>query len=108
MAQFFIQDGWALGLQHVLVTAGYILSTSKIKTDKSHWVAYDKGARHSDLSFCINPNPSPHAPTTPYRYTTICGDIMITPPVLPSDFTISDDMIESVTAADELHLQTRE
>ena len=107
MAHNFIRDGWALGLQQVTATTGYILPTSKIETEKPHLVACDKGAIPFDLSFDIDPNPSPRAPI-PCMYTTIGSNVMITPPVPPSDFTTSDDVIESVTATSESHLQTRE
>jgi len=94
-------------LQQVIATAEYILPTSKIEIEKPHLVVCDKGARPFDLSFDIDPNPSPHAPA-PCTYTTIGSNVMITPPVPPSNFTTSDDVIESVTAASEPHLQTRE
>jgi len=107
MAHNFIRDGWATGLQPVVATAGYILPTSKLETEKPNLVPCDKGARPFDLSFDIDPHPSATAPVH-CPFSTIGGDITITPPVPLSDFSTSDDVIESVAAAAETHLQTRE
>ena len=107
MAHNFIRDGWAASLQPVVATVGYILPTSKLETEKPHLVPCDKGARPFNLSFDIDPHPSPTAPIL-CPFSTIGGDVTITPPVPPSDFTTSGDVIESIMAAAKLHLQTHE
>ena len=91
----------------MVATAGYILPISKPKTEKPHLVPCDKGAQPFYLSFDIDPHPSPTMPIH-CPFSTIGGNITITPPVPPSDFTTSDDVVESIAAAAETHLQTRE
>ena len=72
-----------------IATVGYIIQTSKIETEILHVAVCDKGARPIDLSFDIDPDPFPSAPE-PCLYVVIGGNITFTPPVLPSDFMISD------------------
>ena len=91
----------------MVATAGYILPTSKLETEKPHLVPRDKAAQLFDLSFGIDHH---HFSTAPIlcTFSTIGGNVTITPPVSPSDSTTSDGVIESITAAAKSHIPTRE
>ena len=107
MAHHYIRDGWALALQRVLASAGYIRPTAKLETEKPHLIDCDPGASPLDLSFNIDPSPSPAAPAT-CEYICVGGDVTITPPVLNFNFSQSANVIESVTAAADTQLQKKE
>ena len=79
MAHHFIRDRCALALQRVLASAGYILQTAKLETERTHLIDCDLGANPLDLSFNINPSPSPVAPAS-CDYDFVGGDVTITPP----------------------------
>ena len=107
MAHHFIWDGWALTLQRVLASAGYILPSAKLETEKPHLIDCDLGAAPLDLSFNINLSPSPAAPAA-CEYICVSGDVTITPPVVNFNFSQSANVIESVTAAADTQLQKKE
>ena len=104
MAHHFIYNGWALALQRVIATAGYILPAAKLKTEMHHLLYYNLGANPLDLSFNIVLRPSPAAPAT-CEYACIGGNITITPLVEPFDISGSVNIIESITTAADEHLQ---
>ena len=79
MAHHFIRDGWALALQRVLASAGYILPTAKLETEKPHLIDCDLGANPLDLSFNVDPSPLPAAPD-PCECSCFGGNVTITPP----------------------------
>ena len=108
MAHNFIRDGVALALQPILATAGYILPTAKVEVEKPHLVQNHPGVKPLDLSFDVDPMHSPDAPST-CPFDTVGWDVTIVPPVPPSPVSGPlVDVIESVTAAAEQHLQSRE
>ena len=103
MAHNFIRDSLARDLQRPLATAGYILPTAKLQTEKPYIIASDKGARPLDVSFDLDPTITAEAACCPY--STCGGDVTIVRPVPPSDLSSSEDVIDTVTAAAEQHLQ---
>ena len=105
MAHNFIRDGWAACLQMLLATAGHILPTSSLDTEKPNLVSDSSTFPPLDLSFDPDPNPSPHAPTR-CPYPTVGADITIAPPPPSVDFSESVNVCETVTAAAEKHLQS--
>ena len=106
MAHNFIRDGWASCLQSLLATAGYILPTSTLETETPNLVS-DSSTFPLDISFNPDPSPSPFSPP-PCPYPIVGADITIAPPPPASDFSESVDVCETVTAAAEKHLQTKE
>ena len=104
----YIWDGWAINFQQVLVSAGYILPASKLETEKPHLIDCDlAGAKQLDLSFKIDPSPSPSA-SAPSDYTCVGGDVTIAPPVKYFDFSKYVNVIDSVMAAANTQLQKME
>ena len=103
MAHNFIRDSLARDLQQPLATAGFILPSAKLQTEKPYIIASDKGARPLDVSFDIDPTITAEAAFCPY--STCGGDVTIVRPVPPSDLATTEDVIETVTAAAEEHLQ---
>ena len=67
----------------------------------------DLGANQLDLSVAIDPSPLPAAHAT-CEYACIVGNVTITPHVEPSDTSGSVNVIVSVTAAANEHLQKKE
>ena len=106
MTHHFIRDGWAVALQRVIALAGYILATAKLKTEKPSLLQCDPGAKSLDFSFDIDPVPSPDSPAV-YEYACVGGDITTTSPIqsLPPP---PGNVIETVTAAADAHLQVME
>ena len=78
MAHHFIWDGWTLALQRMLASAGYILPTAKLETENPHLIDCNLGANPLDLSFNIDPSPSPAASAT-CEYACVGGNVTITP-----------------------------
>ena len=74
-----IVDGWADTLQAPLATAGYIMPTTKLDTERPNLVKCPPGIRPLDLSFDVDTNIS-----KPNRvscdYPTIGGNVNIAPP----------------------------
>ena len=91
----------------MLASAGYIRPTAKLETEKPHLIDCDLGATPLDLSFNVDPSPSPAAPAA-CEYICVGGDVTITPPVLNFNFSQSANVIESVTAAADTQLQKKE
>ena len=80
VAHHYIHDGWAVALQRVIALAGYILPTAKLETEKPSLLRCDPVAKPLDLSYDIDPVPSPDAPAV-CEYACVGGDITITSPV---------------------------
>ena len=104
MASNFIRDGWALALQPILRTAGYLLP---VETEKPNLIPIEPGGKPLDISFDPDPNTSPFAPP-PCPYPTIGGDITITHSPAATTDQPPDDVIEFYTATAETHLQRAE
>ena len=110
MAHNIIRDDLATYLQPAIATAGYIHPSSKLETEKPRLAESDPGARPLDVSFDIDPINTPDAPAT-CPYPTVGMDVTITPPTpapRASTLATSVDVIETVAANAERHLQSRE
>lgn len=107
MASNMLRDGGAEALQPAIATAGYILPTSKLETEKPNVIATDPEARPFDISFDIDPSPTDDGPPA-CPFTTIGGDFVISSPPPPSDLTSCLDVEETVTATAEHHQQKYE
>ena len=105
-AHNFIRDGWALALQRTIADAGYIRPSAKLHTKKGCLLECDPDANPLDLSFNINPDPSPDA-QAPCEYSCFGDDITCTSPVKASPHP-PENVIESVTAAADVLLQDKE
>ena len=104
----FIKDSWAEALQPVLASAGHIQHTSKLETEKSHLMEHDMESKPLDLSFMPDPDPSSSSHIS-CPFTNVGGDVTIASPVCPSQSHFhSVDVIESVAAKAEAHLQVVE
>ena len=106
-AHNFIVQGLALALQPILSTAGYILPSSKLDTERLHLIDCDKGAKPLDLSFQPDPDPSSTA-YTPCRFPTCGFDVTIVSTLPDLDLSSSEDVITTVTANADTHLQKKE
>ena len=95
-----------MALQRIISLAGYILPTAKLETEKPSLLWCDPGAKPLDLSFDIDPVPSPDTRVVS-EYACVGGDITITSPVqsLPPS---PENLIETVTAAANTHSQVME
>ena len=104
-----IRDCWAEALQPALATAGYIRHTTKLDIERRHINTRDISAQPFDI--CFDPDPPTsssnhiHCP-----YTTIGADITIgnCRSKFPSRFNRSADVITSISALADKHLQTFE
>ena len=83
IAHHYIRDGWAVALQRVIALAGHILPNATLDTEKPNLLQCDPGAKPLDISFDIDPVPSPDAPSV-CEYAYVSVDIAITSPVLQS------------------------
>ena len=106
-AHHHIRDGLLTALQPALAEAGHILPTSKLEKEVPGLSRLDPGAKPLDIAFRPDPNPAPDAPEI-CPFPIVGGDVTITSPVPPSDFSHSADAIEFVSAAADVHLQTKE
>ena len=107
MAHNLLRDSWATALQPAIAAAGLIHPTSKLHTEKANLVDCDPGAAPLDFSFDPDPSTeSTHQPPCPFP--TIGGDISIVPPTPLTPVSFSEDVISTVTAAADKHLQKRE
>ena len=106
IAHHFIRDGWEVALQRVIALAGCILPTVKLDTEKPSLLQCDPGTKPLDISFEIDPVPSPDAPPV-CEYACVGGNITIISPVqsLPPP---PEDVIETVMTAADVHLQVIE
>ncbi len=107
MAHNIIVDGWAHALQPVLATAGYIEPTSTLVTERANLIECSPGAKPLDLCFDIDPS-RPTSTLPPCSYPTIGGDVTIAPPVPTTLVPDSENVIDTVTAIADTHLQTKE
>ena len=101
-----IRDGWATVLQRPVAEAGFIRPSTKLDTKKRGVVKCDPLAKPFDVSFEINPNPSPSS-RTQYEYKTVGGDVtIITTNNIQSQ--PNKNVINYVIAAADTHLQQEE
>ena len=80
IAHHYIRDGWAVALQRIIALARYILPTTKLDTEKPHLLQCEPGAKPLDISFDIDPVPSPDALAVS-EYACVGGNITITSPI---------------------------
>jgi hypothetical protein len=103
-AHNIIRDSWAEALQPALATAGYIRKTTKLDIERKHIKTRDITAQPFDISFDPDPTTTndihTHCP-----YSTIGADITITHSAKPPTFNFSDNVISSVSALADRHLQ---
>ena len=78
IAHHYIRDGCAVALQRTITLARYILPTAKLDTKEPHLLWCDPGAKSLDISFEIDPVPSPDAPAV-CGYACV-GGISASPP----------------------------
>lgn len=106
-AHNIIVDGWADALHAPLATAGFILPSTKLDTERPNVVECSPGIRPLDLAFDIASSIS-----KPNRvscdYPTVGGDVTIAPPPSPATILPSEDVIDKVTANADQHLQKKE
>lgn len=109
MAHNIIRDTLAATLPPILSTAGYILPTTlPLETEKPNVIDSDTNLFPLDVSFDIDPSPSTATSAAFVPYSTIGGDVTITPPVQAPRLSASVDLYEKVTAVAERNLQTKE
>ena len=104
-----IRDCWADALQPALATAGYIQPSTKLYIERRHINTRDISAQPFDL--CFDPDPSTsHTNNTHCPYMTIGADITIgnSRSKIPSRLNRSTDVITSISALTDAHLQTFE
>ena len=104
-----IRDCWAEALQPALATAGYIRQASKLEVERKHINTRDISAQPFDI--CFDPDPSTSLHTNRQcPYTTIGADITIgnCRSKFPSKLNCSADVITSISALADAHLQTFE
>ena len=98
-----IASDFAIILSPALATAGYIYPNTKLDINTHFHLRSDPTARPFDISF--NPNPSSHHRCP---YNTIGADITITGTTPPPKRHISEDIIKTITANADHHLQIHE
>ena len=104
-----IRDCWAEALQPALATAGYIRQSSKLEIERRHINTRDISAQPFDICFDPDPSISPQTNRN-CPYTTIGADITIgnCRSKIPSKLNRSADVITSISALADAHLQTFE
>ena len=80
LAHSIIVEGWVKALQPALATAGYILPTATLATEREHVVECSPGAKPLDLCFDIDPAHL-QIPTKPRALTPPL--VAISPSLLP-------------------------
>ena len=107
-AHNFIRDGFARALTPALATAGFILPNSTIDIEPQLCLPSDPHARPFDISF----DPYPAIPPNVHHgctYTTVGADITISSsPPIPSINHTSPDVIKTIAANADSHLQSYE
>ena len=106
IAHHLIRDRWAMALQCFIAAAGYILFTAKFDTEKLRLLEYDTVTNPPDVSFDIDPDPSPEAPASCGHFC-VGGNITINSPVEHSAHS-SENLIEFIAAAVDAHLQDKD
>ena len=103
-----IRDGFATALVPLLSSAGYILPSSKFEIEPQLFLPSDPHARPFDLAFHPDPS-SPPQITHACPFTTIGIDITIgSTPSHPTFDPTSSDVLSTLTANADSHLQTYE
>ena len=98
-----IATDFATILSPALAQAGYIYPNTKLDIKTHLHLRSDPTARPFDISF--NPNPTPHHCCP---YITIGADITITGTTPPPKRQTSEDIIQTITANADHHLQMHE